>query len=96
MSEISPVGGCSHAPAPSNVGRGEPTARSRPVEVPIRRDADRVEVSREARAAQRTEQPAPSARVDQIRREIADGTYESPQKLAVALDRLIDDVLAEA
>ncbi|MEZ6232630.1 MAG: flagellar biosynthesis anti-sigma factor FlgM [Phycisphaerales bacterium] len=89
MSEISPIGGLSHAAAPANVGRGEPTARTRPLDAPIRRDADRVEVSREARAAQRAEQPAANARIDQIRREIADGTYDTPERLGLAADSLI-------
>lgn len=31
-------------------------------------------------------------RVDQIRAQIANGTYETPEKLNVALDRLLDEI----
>lgn len=31
-------------------------------------------------------------RVDQIRAQIAEGAYETPQKLDVALDRLLDEI----
>ncbi|MCA9285431.1 MAG: flagellar biosynthesis anti-sigma factor FlgM [Phycisphaerales bacterium] len=59
---------------------------------------DRLELSGQARLLDRMRQ-MPAIRqelVDRVKGQIADGTYESPQKLAVALDRLIDDVLAEA
>jgi len=35
-----------------------------------------------------------SDRVTAIRRAIADGTYETPEKLEIMLDRLIEDLLS--
>lgn len=37
---------------------------------------------------------ARTARVERIRKEISDGTYETEGKLRIAISRLIDDVLA--
>jgi hypothetical protein len=42
--------------------------------------------------ANTTAAPVQSERIDQIRAELKDGTYETPSKLERALDRMIDDV----
>lgn len=86
MSELSAIGGSGSTP----IGRGEPSVRTvRPIEVPVRRDTDRVEVSREAReAAPRTEGVRRDL-VDRVRREIAAGTYENQERLDLAADHLI-------
>lgn len=36
-----------------------------------------------------------SQRIKQIQQQIADGTYETPQKLNIAVDRMLESLLAE-
>ena len=62
---------------------------ARAVEVPVRRDADRVEVSREAREAGPRSDVVRRDLVDRVRREIAAGTYETDEKLNLAVDAMI-------
>jgi hypothetical protein len=71
------------------IGRAQPTVRHarQPEPAPVRREADRVEVSREAREA-RTE-PVRRDLVDRVRRELAEGTYENDEKLNLAIDNFI-------
>ena len=55
---------------------------------------DRVEISPAAEAAIRATE-AGDIRVDlvnRVRSEIADGTYETPEKLDAALDRMLDEI----
>ncbi len=86
MNDVSALNGVGASP----VGRAEPGARSaRPVEVSVRRDADRVEVSREAREASPRVEGVRRELVDRVRREIAAGTYESEERLNLAADVLI-------
>lgn len=85
MSDISAINDSTSVP----VGRAEPLLRiPRPVEVPVRRDADRVEVSREAREAARAE-PIRRDLVERIRLEIDAGTYDTPERLEIAADHLL-------
>ena len=60
------------------------------------RSEDRVELSDHARLLERL-RSLPEVRQDLINRvrdEIAGGTYESPEKLDEALQRLLDDLIA--
>jgi len=59
------------------------------------RRADRVELSEHARLLDRLRQlpPARFDRVDRVRIEIENGTYESETKLDTAIRRLIDDLI---
>lgn len=85
MSELSAINGIGATP----VGRAEPSARPvRTPDIAVRRDADRVEVSREARDPARGDGVRRDL-VDRVRREIADGTYETPDKLELATDKMI-------
>jgi negative regulator of flagellin synthesis FlgM len=55
---------------------------------------DEVHISDEARLVEQVKQ-APDIRqdrVDAIRAQIAAGTYETPEKLDIALDRLLDEI----
>jgi flagellar biosynthesis anti-sigma factor FlgM len=65
------------------------TASSQPI-------VDQVDFSAEAQellasqAASNTNTEIRADRVSTIRQQIADGTYETPEKLSAALDRLLD------
>ena len=90
MSELSSVNGIGNAP----IGRAEPGVRPvRPVEVAVRRDADRVEVSREAREAGPRSEGVRRDLVNRVRAEIEAGTYESDEKIELAADRVILNML---
>lgn len=57
---------------------------------------DRVELSDHAMLLDRLRR-LPDARsdlVDAVRKAISDGSYETPEKLGVAVDRLLDDLRA--
>jgi negative regulator of flagellin synthesis FlgM len=74
---------------------------SQPDSAPGRRTDDTVEVSAMANALSKQTQPGTrvsatgirSGLVERVRREIAAGTYDTPEKLDVALDRMIDELL---
>ena len=66
-------------------------APSEPVEVP-----DTVEISAAARLAAKV-QEIPEIRielVERIKAEIAAGTYESPEKLEIAVNKLMEELLS--
>ena len=55
---------------------------------------DELQISDAARLVEQVKQ-APDIRqdrVDAIRQQIAAGTYETPEKLEIALDRLLDEI----
>ena len=56
--------------------------------------ADEVSISEAAQAASRTPDSAPVrlARVAAIRAQIANGTYETAEKLDTAVERLLDEI----
>ena len=55
---------------------------------------DEIQISPEARLLEEISRSSNihQERVDEIRRMIASGVYETPEKLNVALDRLLDDL----
>jgi negative regulator of flagellin synthesis FlgM len=58
------------------------------------RDADRVEISPAAEAAVQAAESGDirTELVNQIRAQIAAGSYETPDKLNAAVDRLLDEI----
>ena len=82
-----------HGPQPvgpphsSRVAKPEGTTSSGPIQ-------DELQISDAARLVEQAKQ-APEIRqdrVDAIRQQIAAGTYETPEKLEIALDRLLDEI----
>ena len=76
------------------LGGAPGSSRIRPVEPKETRAADSVEVSGDV---QRLSQ-IPGIRLDKvlaIRKAIADGTYDTPEKLNIALDSAIDEAFRE-
>ncbi len=63
-------------------------------EAPAASSADRVDISAAAEAVIRASEGGEVRRqlVDQIRSQIAAGTYETPAKLDAALERLLDEL----
>src|SRR5262245_51236922 len=55
---------------------------------------DEIQISPEARLLEEISRTGDiqHGRVDEIRRMIASGVYETPEKMAVALDRLLDEL----
>lgn len=80
---------------PSRVSGGntQPTTSAKPT-----RGADQLDISAEAQAASRTEQTSTvggDMRLDKIadiRRQIADGTYDTDEKMEVAFNRMFDEL----
>ena len=64
---------------------------ARPDATPI---SDEVDISQEARLVEQTHQipDVRQDRVDSIRAQLAAGTYETAEKLDVAVDRLLDEI----
>ena len=60
---------------------------------PVERPSDRVDISDRARYLNRLASlPARQGLVDRVRSEIAEGTYDTPEKLDQALSGLLDDL----
>ena len=59
---------------------------------PEAQEAARLAEAAELRAAERSEAPVRTELVDRIKAEIADGTYETEEKIDSALDRLLDEL----
>ena len=55
---------------------------------------DEIQISPEARLLEEISRSGGvhQARVDELRHQIAAGVYETPEKLSVAIDRLLDDL----
>jgi negative regulator of flagellin synthesis FlgM len=73
-----------HAPFRGQSGQSAPSANS----------ADRVEISAAAEAAIQANESHGVRRdlVNELRAQIAAGTYETPAKLDAAIDRLLDEI----
>lgn len=92
------ISGTTHVHGPHGMNpphgphRGEAARAAPPTQ-----GADRVEISPAAEARLRQVQAAESGQirtelVNQIRAQIAAGTYETPERLDVALNRLLDEI----
>ena len=91
MSDIAPIGR-PDAPALNRTPRANPakTTTSAPT-----RSSDQVELSTAARMLSKLAE-LPDVRqnlIDQVRTQIADGTYETPQKIDTAIDHMAEDIL---
>ena len=93
MGDISPVGGQT---SPSKMGSGSTSDRAVGVSAVPARAGDKVDISPAAQvhSARLLSQIAqlPQIRqevVDRVRAEIADGAYDSPQRLDAAIDALV-------
>jgi negative regulator of flagellin synthesis FlgM len=73
-----------HAPFRGHAAQETPSAKS----------SDRVDISAAAEAAVQARESGEVRHdlVQQIRAQIADGTYETPAKLDAALDRFLDEL----
>lgn len=83
----------------SSVGRASPLSAARPaggVETPAATDAlapqDEVQISSSARMMDELSRTSAvrQERIEQIQREIAEGTYDTPENLDAALDKFLD------
>ena len=82
-----------HGPQPINA----PHKLRHPTELPPAgglSGTDEVQISEQARLLEKVSQipEVRQERIDQIRAEIAGGTYETDEKLDIALDRLLDEI----
>jgi negative regulator of flagellin synthesis FlgM len=90
------ISGTTHVHGPHGVNalhalrRPPETQPTQPAQAPV----DRVEISPAAEAALQAAESGAVRQdlVDRIRAEIASGTYETPDKLDVAVDRLLDEI----
>jgi len=91
MADIAPIG----RPTPASLGRaGSPASPASSSSPPPSRGRDSVELSTHAQLLSRLA-GLPDVRqdlVDQIRAAIADGTYETPEKIESAIDALAEDL----
>ena len=89
------INGVQNAAVPA-LSQIAPTASAPATSVPAQASAvhDTVEISTIARlAAQVNELPAVRAEVvNRVRAEIAAGTYETPEKIDITIDRLMDEL----
>lgn len=96
MSEIGPIGGgasASGAPRPRQIDPAErPGQQAQPRAA--RRGEDRVEVSALAQSMSRGNQESPVRQdlIDRVRGEIEAGTYDTPERLDAAIDRILREV----
>ena len=90
MNDVSPV------TRPRATTTGPPARQSRPVGGPAEapRSADRAEFSKAAQLLSKLAE-LPDVRqdlIDQVRAEITAGTYETPEKLDQAIEKLMEDL----
>ena len=89
------ISGTNHVHGPHGINAPHMTQRgqaARSTDAP--RGADRVEISPAAEAAAQANETGGirTELVNQIRAQIAAGTYETPDKMGVAVDRLLDEL----
>lgn len=93
MSQIHGVGGGS----PVQRAQAKQAYQQQPVAPASTRQADTVELSPQVQALLDKIQSGADVRMDkvqEIRAQIASGKYETPEKLDVATDKLLDDLIA--
>jgi negative regulator of flagellin synthesis FlgM len=90
------ISGTTHIHGPHGINaphapRSGQAARSTP---PAQPAGDQVEISPAAEAVVRASESGQIRQdlVNRIRAQIADGTYETPEKLNAAVDRLLDEI----
>ena len=91
MSDISPI----QRPAPATLDGIAKNIRPDTPAPAQSRQNDRVELSNQARLLSKIKE-LPDIReglVNDVRAEIAAGTYETPERLDAAIDALVDDLL---
>jgi negative regulator of flagellin synthesis FlgM len=89
------IHGTTHIHGPHGInGPHAPFRGQAAQEAPGANSADRVDISAAAEAAIRASEGGEIRRqlVDQIRSQIAAGTYETPAKLDAAIERLLDEL----
>lgn len=93
MSDLSPVSGVAGGRIEALEASVERVAR-RPVEVSITRPSDRVDISDRAKfLSQLAAMPDKrSELVDRVRRELAEGSYETTERLDAAISNLLDEL----
>lgn len=93
MTNLTPIDASAMGRIPAPDLKAEAVETRRPARA--RRGDDRVEVSDAARFLAKLN-AMPEVRgelVDRVRAEIANGTYDTPEKFDLALDAMIDEVL---
>jgi anti-sigma28 factor (negative regulator of flagellin synthesis) len=89
------IGPIEYSSAPAPRRPGENTTRESETDT-VQRGEDRVELSSAAREAQGSSQPIRSDLVTRVRQELAAGTYETPEKLEIAVRRAVRELDATA
>lgn len=94
MSDLSPVSGVVGGRIEALEASAERVARPRPVEVSITRPSDRVDISDRAKfLSQLAAMPEErSELVDRVRRELAEGSYDTAERLDAAISNLLDEL----
>ncbi len=89
------INGTSHIHGPHGINAPHAPFRSQPAQPSsTAQPVDRVEISPAARAASQASEAGEVRQglVDNIRAQIAAGTYETPGKIGIAIDRLLDEI----
>jgi negative regulator of flagellin synthesis FlgM len=88
------INGPSHVHGPQSINPTQATNPAQPTAPAEVTGGDEVSISREADILSRIgELPdVRQERIDQIRTEIANGTYETQEKLDLAIARLLDEI----
>lgn len=89
------IHGTTHIHGPQGINAPHAPFRGQAAgQTPAARGTDRVDISPAAEAAVLAAESSEArlALVNQIRDQIASGTYETPDKLDIALDRLLDEI----
>ncbi len=75
--------------APHNIRAAQPASRPEAAQI-----ADEVNISEAARFAEQVQQMPEMRedRVEAVRLQIAEGTYETNEKLSAAVERLLDEI----
>lgn len=94
MSEVSPISSVSAGRAVGGSGAPGREAASIIEASPIRRQNDQVEVSAVASYMNKLRQLPPVRQdlVESARTEIANGTYDTPEKFDAAMNELLNDI----
>jgi anti-sigma28 factor (negative regulator of flagellin synthesis) len=89
MTEISPINGAIPVTSAESLEAKRPVGESR---LPRAEQGDRVEISQAGRALSeaRPTGESPAEKIARIRQQIAQGNYETEDKIAVTIDRLLD------